>query len=215
MRLPPGGVVTGWAALRLAGGGFFDGLGADGRSLLDVPLLLPPGRDIRRGPGFHVRRERLAADEARFLCGVPCAVSLRAAFDEARHRGDLRPAVEVLDLALAARLVDGAGLPPPRCNWPVADANGRVIGAPDLLCEELAVVAEFDGAGHRSKARHRVDVRREDLFRRAGLEYVAFVGADLDDVDLVVDRLRAAVDRARRSGVARTWRRKRDPGPWW
>lgn len=206
-----------------------------------------------------MRRERLAADEARFLCGVPCAVSLRAAFDEARHRGDLRPA-EVLDLALAARLVDGAelstyvagkagwpgarlvrsalplvdgrsrspretalrliwlldaGLPPPRCNWPVADADGRVIGAPDLLCEELAVVAEFDGAGHRSKARHRVDVRREDLFRRAGLEYVAFVGADLDDVDLVVDRLRAAVDRARRSGVPRTWRRKRDPGPWW
>lgn len=260
MRLPAGGVVTGWAALRLAGGGFFDGLGRDGRALLDVPLLLPPGRDIRRGPGYHVRRERLLAEETTVLCGVPCAVPLRAVFDEARRRQDLRGAVEAIDMALAARLVGlpalraftaakagwpgiqlvtaalplaeersrspretalrlawmlDAGLPRPLCNSPVADGSGRLIGSPDLLCEELAVVAEFDGADHRSRSRHRTDVRREDRFRRSGLEYVAFVGADLDDRHLVVDRLHAAVARARRSGVPRTWRRRRDPGPRW
>lgn len=259
LRLPRGGVVTGWAALRLAGGGIFDGLSADGRTLLDVPLLLPPGIDIRRGPGYQVRRERLEAEETTVLCGVPCTRPLRAVFDEARRRRDARGAVEAIDMTLAAGLVgdaalrtfvmgkagwpgsrlvaaalplvDGrsrspretalrlvwmldAGLPRPLCNWPVADASGRPIGTPDLLCEELAVVVEFDGADHRSRSRHRVDVRREDLFRRAGLEHVAFVGADLDDTDLVVDRLHAAVDRARRSGVPRTWRRKRDPAPW-
>jgi hypothetical protein len=260
VRLPAGGVVTGWAALRLAGGGFFDGLGPDGRSLLDVPLLLPPRTDIRRGSGFTVARERLPTADTTVLHGVPCATPLRAVFDEARRRPDLRAKVEVIDMALVARLVSIRGLrtylagksgwpgvnsvtdamsyvdersrspretalrliwvldarlPRPRCNWPVADADGRQIGYPDLLCEELAVVGEFDGAEHRSRGRHRIDVRREDHFRRAGLEVFTVVGADLDDIDMVVARMNAAVDRARRSGVARTWRTKRDPGPLW
>lgn len=260
MRLPAGGVVTGWAALRLAGGGFFDGLGPDGRTVLDVPLLLPPGRDIRRTAGITVRRERLPITDKTLLQGIPSATALRAVFDEARHRRGLRAKVEAMDMALVARLITArelgscvadrsgwpgvrdvmdalplveersrspretalrliwvldAGLPRPLCNWPVADANGRQIGVPDLLCEDLAVVAEFDGAGHRSRDRHRVDVRREDLFRRTGLEVVTVVGADLDDVGLVVERMHAAVVRAQRSGVPRTWRTKRDPGPLW
>ncbi|WP_457109696.1 hypothetical protein [Marmoricola sp. URHA0025 HA25] len=106
-----------------------------------------------------------------------------------------------------------AGLPPPRCNWPVADDDGSFIGRPDLLSEDLAVVGEYDGAEHRTRDRHRVDVRRDDLFRRCGLEPFRVVGADLDDVALVVDRIRAAVRRAADSATPRTWRIRRDPGP--
>jgi hypothetical protein len=63
-----------------------------------------------------------------------------------------------------------AGLPTPRCNWPIADANGRWLGSPDLICHEVAVFGEFDGAGHRERDQHRTDVERDDLFRRTGLE---------------------------------------------
>ena len=258
MRLPPGGAVTGWASLRLGGGGFFDGLDADGVTPLAVPLVLPPGSDIRRGTGYSVARERLGADELAVLQGVRCTTAMRAVFDEARRRESVRDAVVVVDMALAAGLIDlpgldhylsskkgwpgirrvlaarqladgrslspqetrmrliwilDAGLPAPRCNWPVADARGSWIGRPDLLCEELAVVGEFDGADHRSRRRHRSDARREDLFRRAGLESFTLVGADLEDVPLVVGRMRAAVLRAAHSGVPRTWRTRRDPGP--
>ena len=40
-HLPPGGMVTGWAALRLLRGGFFDGVARDGSTEFPVTLLLP------------------------------------------------------------------------------------------------------------------------------------------------------------------------------
>jgi len=258
MRLPAGGAVTGWAALRLAGAGFLDGVAPDGCTVLDVPLLLPPGRDIRRGAGFTVRRERIDDRELTAFHGIPCTVPLRAVFDEVRGLEDLRERVVVIDMAVGARLIQlpvltayvankagwphvrralaalpladvrsrspqetrlrlirvlDAGLPRPRCNWPIADAHGVFIGKPDLLCEELAVVGEFDGVEHRSRRRHQIDVRRDDRFRRAGLECFHVVGADLTEVPLVVDRIRAAVERAGTSGIPRAWRVRRDPGP--
>ena len=108
-----------------------------------------------------------------------------------------------------------AGLPTPRCNWPVADASGRFAGQPDLLCDELGVYGEFDGAEHRGRERHRRDVVREDRLRRTGLEGFTVVVAELDDRELVVARMRAAVERAATSGIPRTWMLRRDPGPLW
>lgn len=105
-----------------------------------------------------------------------------------------------------------AGLPRPKCNWPVADEHGRFIGRPDLLSEELAVVGEFDGSEHRSRSRHRDDLRRDDEFRRAGLETFRVVGADLADTRLVLRRIHEAIQRAEASGAPRTWRVKNSPG---
>lgn len=102
-----------------------------------------------------------------------------------------------------------SGFPRPRCNVAVRHIDGSFVGRPDLLCEELAVVGEYDGAMHRSRDRHRSDVRRTDLFRRCGLETFAVVGADLNNVPLVVDRMRAAVERARLSGLPRHWMTRR------
>lgn len=256
-RLPESGAVSGWAALRLHGVAYSDGLDRRRREL-PVSLVVPPGTPIRRHPGILVHRERLDRGEVTVVLGVPCTRPSRAAFDAARRAVDLREAVVVLDMALAAgviavgsfrdylrtrsgwpgvrqasralELADArsmspmetrlrliwridARLPAPLSNWPVADAAGVFIGRPDLLSEELAVVGEFDGAEHRSRGRHRDDVQRDEMFRRAGLEPFRVVGADLDDVLLVVDRIRAAVRRAGSSPTPRTWRTRRDPGP--
>lgn len=59
MRLPPQGAVTGWAAIRLHGAGYFDGLGRDGKTELPVPLVVPPGVTLGRRAGTTVQRERL------------------------------------------------------------------------------------------------------------------------------------------------------------
>lgn len=257
-RLPGVGAVTGWAALRMHGCGYFDGFGPDGFTLLPVPLVVPSGTALRRHPGTEVHREQLSADELTVRHGVPCTSPERASFDAARRARDLREAVVVLDMAFAARaaspaalrrflaskagwpgirqvfgalrlsdprsmspnetrlrliwLLD-AGLPRPRSNWPVADGMGAFIGRPDLLSEELAVVGEYDGAEHRTRHRHRDDVRRDELFRGCGLEPFRVVGPDLDDVPLVVDRIHSAVRRAGASPTPRTWRIRRDPGP--
>ena len=106
-----------------------------------------------------------------------------------------------------------ARLPRPSCNWPVADQNGQRIGRPDLLCEELAVVGEYDGADHRSATTQAADVAKEEQYRDAGLESFRVVGKDLDNVDRVVTRMQSAVRRAREARRPRRWMTRRDPGP--
>lgn len=90
-----------------------------------------------------------------------------------------------------------AGLPSPLCNRPVFDLNGNLLGYPDLFDPEAGLVGEYDGAHHKSGARHRRDVRREAKFRDHGLEYVEIVGGDLSDREAVVRRIHRARSRAR------------------
>lgn len=104
-RLPSGGMVTGWAALRLAGAAWFDGSGANGARALPVPLLLPHGSRIRSA-GVVVTRTRLALPATEVLHGVPCAPSEVALLHElCQMSAPLRAGVAV-DMALAARVVD-------------------------------------------------------------------------------------------------------------
>ncbi len=107
-----------------------------------------------------------------------------------------------------------AALPEPLCNVPVFDRDGNLLGVPDLLDPRVGLVAEYDGAHHKQRARHRRDVAREHRFREHGLEYVAVVGGDLSDRALVVDRLVAAHRRASPLGQSpRAW--TVEPPPWW
>lgn len=96
-----------------------------------------------------------------------------------------------------------AGLPRPRCNPHVYGLDGRFLGKPDLLDVEAGVVVEYDGAAHRSRARHRRDVGRLERFRAAGLEDVTIVAGD--PVDVQVDRMRSARDRALARTGPRGW----------
>ncbi len=49
VRLPPGGGLTAWAALRWRGAAYFDGLAPGGREMVPVPLLLGLG-NLRSSP---------------------------------------------------------------------------------------------------------------------------------------------------------------------
>ena len=106
-----------------------------------------------------------------------------------------------------------AKLPGPLVNRSVYDLRGRLICVADLFDDEVGMVVEYDGAEHRKAGRHARDVRREDLCRRAGLEYAKVTGPDMYDVDLVVDRLRSTRARAlSRPAGARLWTLQGPPG---
>jgi hypothetical protein len=241
------GVITGWPALRLLGGGYFDGWARDGHTPLPIQVAANGDR-LSGGPGVDVRRVRMAEDDIVIRYGVRCAAPERAVFDAVRWAHTLEERVVVIDMAAAAELTsprrvtayaaslrhvhdrmlvleaaswadEGAESPQetrlrliwrrcfdasaPHVNRTVLDEAGRRLGRPDMLSVRLGMGAEFDGAEHRRRARHRRDVRRLDDFQRAGLEIATFVGEDLDDERLVVRRLRAARERAGR--LPRRW----------
>jgi hypothetical protein len=105
VRLPAGGMVTGWAALRLAGASWFDGLAADGRTPLPVPALLPHASRIR-GAGLAVTRTRHELPTAVGRFGIPCVPGEAALLHELRRATSARRAGVAVDMALAARVVD-------------------------------------------------------------------------------------------------------------
>lgn len=257
MRLPAGGAVSGWAALRLWGGGFFDGT-IDGRRELPVDLVIPQGADLRPAPGIVRHREAMAASDVVRRHGIPCANPARALFDAIRWEPNPLRRQQIADLALSARIVtrgdvgsyldqrQGARgrrvaariiteasdrvlspqettlrllwereerLPRVRCNWPVADAQRRYIGRPDLLCEAEAVVIEYDGRDHTRDDVRVVDLRKEDAYRRCGLEYIRVIGPDLADPGRIASRMHQAVARSRASGIPRTYQVARNPPP--
>ncbi len=236
------GAVTGWAALRLHRGGYFDGLGRDGHTRRLVDLAVGSDR-LRSLPGVELHRNEVREEEVVIRYGVRCVIAERAVFDEMRWASTLDERVVAMDMAAAAELTSirrmeaytrgaahlpgrfdvlwaltladehakspqevrlrliwrrAAGWPAPLCNPTIVDLGGRLIGVPDLLDEASGVVGEFSGAHHRRRERHRRDVARENRFRDAGLEPFEVVGADLDDRDLVVHRMRAARQRAGR-----------------
>ena len=97
------GVVTGWAALRLHGGGFFDGRGRDGLTRLAVPVAANGDR-LRSRPGIEVVEDRIPRDEVTEVHGIRCARVDRALFDEMRRIGEVREAAVAIGAACAARL---------------------------------------------------------------------------------------------------------------
>jgi hypothetical protein len=108
--------------------------------------------------------------------------------------------------------IDG-GFPQPRCNWPLADLDGQRIGRPDLLCEELAVIGEFDGRDHNGARTRSTDAGKESAYRDAGLEVFRVTGRDLLRPEAVLARMRAAVRRAAEVRRPRRWMTSAHPGP--
>lgn len=107
-----------------------------------------------------------------------------------------------------------AGLPRPRANVAVFDLDGRHRVTPDLLDVETGVVGEYDGAGHLDRGVHRRDVRRDDLYRRLGLEQVTMIAPDQLEPGALVARLHGAYARAAtRPRADRLW--TTDGPPWW
>jgi len=173
-RLPGVGAVTGWAALRLHGVRYLDGLASDGRRRLAVPLVLPPGTTLRPVPGVSLHRERLEQSELTHVHGIPTTSAERATFDAARRAGGLRDAVAVLDSALAARVIARPAFDrylQAKSGWPGIRLVQRGLG----LCEPrtlspketaLRLIWMLDGGLPRPKCNWPVaDARRRYIGR--------------------------------------------------
>ena len=102
--LIPGGVVTGWGALRMLGAGFLDGRCADGVSLL--PITLTQGRHAPTGStSVGIRHRHDHVGSWLDVGGIRLHTAPRALVDEMRLAPDLEHAVVCADAARAARLV--------------------------------------------------------------------------------------------------------------
>lgn len=88
-----------------------------------------------------------------------------------------------------------AKLPAPLVNCPIRDLSGRLLGTADLLDPESGLVAEFDGADHRTAAQQSRDAAKDAALRQVGLEVVRVTGLDLGDPGRVVTRLHEALAR--------------------
>ena len=102
VRLPEGGAVTGWAACRWWGARFFDGLHTDGHTPIPVPLAIGRHGRVRPDRFVCVSHERLETDEIVTKGGVRITSRERATFDEMRRTGDVREAVQTMDMMAAA-----------------------------------------------------------------------------------------------------------------
>lgn len=239
-RLPPGGALGGWAALRVLGSAYVDD--ADPR----VPLVVARPANLR--PSAHHRTVRVRAmPPVTVVHGLPCVDAPTALLDVVGHQPDLRRRVVAVDMALASGvvtyaqvveaglrrgaaplrsalpLVDGrsrspmeswlrlvwvldAGLPTPLSNWPLFTLDDYPLGSPDLVSEEIAMGAEYDGGAHAGTFRRRVDARRRDDYRDAGLEVVTVVGGGWGREAAVARQLLDARDRSAAWVRPRGWR---------
>jgi len=146
VRLPSGGAVTGWASLRLNGAGLVDGLAADGRTPLPVPLALDPRDRLRDDPGATLLRDRLPPDETRIVLGIPCTTPERGTFDATRTAPDLVEAVVALDMAFAGEVTSLS-----RMRAYVADRTGWK-GVP-LARRALALASEHSWSPNETRMR--------------------------------------------------------------
>jgi hypothetical protein len=96
-------IVTGWAALRLHGAGFFDGLARDGRTRLPVPVAANGGR-VRGAAGLRMVEDRIPDDEVVAIHGIRCAKVERALYDEMQRLGAVREMAIAAGATYAARL---------------------------------------------------------------------------------------------------------------
>lgn len=96
-------VVTGWAALRLHGGGFFDGLDRDGRTRLAVPVAANGSR-VRATDRISMVEDRVPPDEVVEIHGIRCATVERALYDEMQRIGEVREMAVAAGAAYAAQL---------------------------------------------------------------------------------------------------------------
>lgn len=104
VRLGPRGAVTAWAACRLWGAAFFDGLARDGSTWLSVPLNVGPQGHLAASRHAHPLHHVLLPGERMTRYGIPTASPERAAYDAIRLAPDRMARVVAADMALAGQI---------------------------------------------------------------------------------------------------------------
>lgn len=101
--LPEHGAVTAWAACRLLGAAYFDGVTADG-DVLPVPLAIGPHRSLGASRVAVPTNNVLLTRDRTTAYDVPVAVAARALYDAVRLAPSLVDAVRAIDMMAAADL---------------------------------------------------------------------------------------------------------------
>jgi hypothetical protein len=84
------------------------------------------------------------------------------------------------------------GLPPPQAQIPIHDAEGRLLGRPDLFYPAQRLGLEYDGGTHRDSLVE--DNRRQNRLLSAGVRLLRFTAADLHkNPDAIIAQVRAAL----------------------
>ncbi len=142
-RLPvPDSGVTAWAACRMHGAAFFDGLSHGGRTRMPVPLALGAKAQLRPWPGSRLLRARLTWEEVEVVAGVSCTVPRRALFDAMRTAPTLVEAVVAMDMMAAAEVVSIAQMREYAGTHPAWTGVPQVRKALDLADEASRSPAE-------------------------------------------------------------------------
>ncbi|MCD9199559.1 hypothetical protein [Aeromicrobium wangtongii] len=94
----PANALGGWAALRVQGNTWFDGLDRSGDDR-DVLIHCLPGSQLRVRPGIEPSEGRVHPDETLARGSFAVTTLARAAYDEMRVAVGVREAVVVLDMA--------------------------------------------------------------------------------------------------------------------
>lgn len=105
MRIPPYAAVTGWAACRLHGARFHDGLEPDGRTPLPVPVVVGGRGWLRPTDGIDISYESFDPDDLVVVAGIRAVRPDRATFDAMRRTPFVRDAVVSLECSTMAELV--------------------------------------------------------------------------------------------------------------
>lgn len=108
--MPPDAAVTGWASLGWRRARWFEGVGPDGSTPLDVPVALDRRRGVRRRPGVELTEDWLLPADVELVDGLRATVPDRAVAFEACRARSLAAAVATVDMAAAADWVDLEGL---------------------------------------------------------------------------------------------------------
>jgi hypothetical protein len=103
-RCPSEGAIGGWASARIHGVDACDGFDTDGRTPLDVPLVLGGSR-IRRCAGVERWHDPLPAYDVVQVGGIRFTAPPRTCLDRMRRADGLREAVVVADQMTLGRLV--------------------------------------------------------------------------------------------------------------
>ncbi len=96
--------ITGWAACRLSGANFFDGLDRDGRTQLGVPVCVGPRGQLARA-GLRIVYWSIPEKHHAIRHGLATGKELWATADAARLAPSFVEAVVVVDMMCAAELV--------------------------------------------------------------------------------------------------------------
>lgn len=104
VRLPKGARITGWAACRLGGANFFDGLDRDGRTRLGVPISVGPRGQVTK-EGLKVVYWSVPPEHHATRFGLATVDESWATADAARLATTVVEAVVVVDMMCAAELV--------------------------------------------------------------------------------------------------------------